>query len=819
MKWTQSVPGCPSLHLIYTPDVVLDQNKAMHGQRNTAREERKLKRHGVQSESSGGMSWPDFLKWKTGGGRSTEHDSASGQSPFQTPIHDAFSLNGQGSGGALAGQPTRPDLSGALNFRGNPRVPDLSPPQPPAAGAYGPGPQTNARTQGASPPAAQSQMSLPKLLDPVPMVANIAKIFKSSSTANQKSPEYSPSMGYNNGANLSQQGAGEWTRSASSWAPGGDGLVPTHSPDPLQRSPLSLTDASGPALDMGLDATLAGGTGRLADNGHAAIIATLPPVTATESLKITTPDTEIKHSLQKQIQLLEVNSALTGELSSAKGQVNTLQQRISSLEGELNVCKATSKGQALECIALRKDKELLEDTKGRLQVLIESGKDDRDKVNELEKSLDELEEEHNKKLEELAQLQTTLQDVNGQLRQRQEELAISESSRQHDMTAAEAIHKKELANAQSAFQKEENRLKDLWAEEKQQKELAQLEQQKLAADNKRYRDETFNLGSLKMRLEGDLKTQKGEATKWKTSFQSLVNERKELLNQNSILSRELNEIKPWRTRGVQAETDLKSEQDLSRNFRLQLSDEKSAHSALKQRHKEAIVKHGADMNSFESQLETRDRDYHDSLLSMKITSEQKNREIEHHYEAILSTIGSEWQEKIDHAAATYEGRIQALRDQHAQNLMTLHEQHKEDTMDLRRQVVDRERELVSNADDFRPVTDGAMKNKFDRLRRLISDITGKANFGGIVNLDADMDPNDFLSRSGNHPYFLLQSCIWNVLKDGFFSRDYGFGVLGSHGAGCQAILHLQGGWGKLFDEASDVSGKIPKVSMSREFIS
>lgn len=142
--------------------------------------------------------------------------------------------------------------------------------------------------------------------------------------------------------------------------------------------------------------------------------------------------------------------------------------------------------------------------------------------------------------------------------------------------------------------------------------------------------------------------------------------------------------------------------------------------------------------------------------------------------------------------------LENLREQQAKEINTLKTNHDAEMAELDKLVRAREKELLDNADNFRPATDGVLKNKFDDIKRRVSAITGP-NMVVIHRIDPKFDPDGFLTRSPDQQHFLLQNVVWGILRDAFFSRPDGFGALGTSGDGFRLMSELLVKWQDLFD--------------------
>ena len=117
-------------------------------------------------------------------------------------------------------------------------------------------------------------------------------------------------------------------------------------------------------------------------------------------------------------------------------------------------------------------------------------------------------------------------------------------------------------------------------------------------------------------------------------------------------------------------------------------------------------------------------------------------------------------------------------------------------------------ELLVNQDDNMGWTDEKLKIRFRKLQTLISSLVSpRRNAEFRISSDhqvtRDLDPTGFLGRaSKSKAHFLLQSIIWTVLYDHYFSAPFGFGILGS-GESQKWLFDKFSSWAKLLGQASD----------------
>jgi DNA repair exonuclease SbcCD ATPase subunit len=144
--------------------------------------------------------------------------------------------------------------------------------------------------------------------------------------------------------------------------------------------------------------------------------------------------------------------------------------------------------------------------------------------------------------------------------------------------------------------------------------------------------------------------------------------------------------------------------------------------------------------------------------------------------------------------------------QHLDELDKLVTHFDDETKGLRQEIEDLKGDLLSQTDDFRPATDQALKARYGELQRLIGAVSLPAN----LNLDQTklqyLDKHGFIRSHGTSSIkFFLQSLLWDILFESFFSMPYGFGFCGI-GQAQKELLDIHDGWRRLYEAKSDPRG-------------
>jgi hypothetical protein len=109
-------------------------------------------------------------------------------------------------------------------------------------------------------------------------------------------------------------------------------------------------------------------------------------------------------------------------------------------------------------------------------------------------------------------------------------------------------------------------------------------------------------------------------------------------------------------------------------------------------------------------------------------------------------------------------------------------------------------QLLVNQDDNASWTDDKLKFRFQQLQNSINSLVSPRNKEFRVppgsQLDS-LDPTGFLGRATtSKAHFLLQSTIWSILHENFFSAPFGFGIVGD-GGGHEKLLEVYLVWARL----------------------
>jgi hypothetical protein len=119
-------------------------------------------------------------------------------------------------------------------------------------------------------------------------------------------------------------------------------------------------------------------------------------------------------------------------------------------------------------------------------------------------------------------------------------------------------------------------------------------------------------------------------------------------------------------------------------------------------------------------------------------------------------------------------------------------------------------QLLVNQDNNQGWPDDKLKTKFQRLQKIIEDLTCNPEFfiPPGASLGSNLDPTGFLSREGSdNSHFMLRGAIWSIIQEHFFSAPFGFGALGPKEAQTE-LQGLYGTWLRFFEPELG-AGKLP----------
>lgn len=149
-------------------------------------------------------------------------------------------------------------------------------------------------------------------------------------------------------------------------------------------------------------------------------------------------------------------------------------------------------------------------------------------------------------------------------------------------------------------------------------------------------------------------------------------------------------------------------------------------------------------------------------------------------ESEKETIESQYQEELESLKNKYSTVTKKEKDIHGREVKKLVGQ------------------LLVNQDDNVGWTDDKLKFRFQQLQSSIISLVSPRHKEYRISTDSmvtlDLDPTGFLTRTNkSNTHYLLQSIIWRILYDRFFSTPFGLGVLGD-GKGQEKLLDLVFAW-------------------------
>lgn len=115
-------------------------------------------------------------------------------------------------------------------------------------------------------------------------------------------------------------------------------------------------------------------------------------------------------------------------------------------------------------------------------------------------------------------------------------------------------------------------------------------------------------------------------------------------------------------------------------------------------------------------------------------------------------------------------------------------------------------QLLVNQDDNMGWTDDKLKFRFQKLQNLVNTLVSPRNKEYRLPPESQvtpvLDPTGFLTRTTkSKAHFLLQSTIWSILYEQFFSTPFGFGILG-RGTARKKLLEVYVAWAALLGKTA-----------------
>jgi hypothetical protein len=228
-------------------------------------------------------------------------------------------------------------------------------------------------------------------------------------------------------------------------------------------------------------------------------------------------------------------------------------------------------------------------------------------------------------------------------------------------------------------------------------------------------------------------------------------------------------------------------------------------------------------------------DHAEELKEMQARHEKRSKESESIHREQLEDLQRAHQralteEQTKHSQALKEmranhERIQAKYEKELKVMNMRHLGTVDELKNKHRLVVDREKsthghevkklvgQLLVNQNDNSGWPDDKLKYKFHQIQSLVKALVSprhkEARVPAGSRLANDLDPSKFLERTKTaNAHFLLQSLIWAILCEQFFSAPYGFGILGpgnSQRTLLELLNSLSGLLGRPFNSSSSKS--------------
>lgn len=187
-------------------------------------------------------------------------------------------------------------------------------------------------------------------------------------------------------------------------------------------------------------------------------------------------------------------------------------------------------------------------------------------------------------------------------------------------------------------------------------------------------------------------------------------------------------------------------------------------------------------NELSAQIKARadaEKERNDLQKSLHETSSRLDESLSQNEEMII--VHSE---KLKTLTSDHVKMLEKLENQHSDTLSRFQSDYDKSKAKYESQLNKLKSQLLVNQDEFKGWPDSKLSIKFKELQGGINSITAPHRRelsipeGNV--LDENWDPSGFITRVGSGSvHFLLQSAIWTIIHEHFFSLPFGFGVLGS----------------------------------------
>ncbi|KAK1758846.1 hypothetical protein QBC47DRAFT_96388 [Echria macrotheca] len=265
-------------------------------------------------------------------------------------------------------------------------------------------------------------------------------------------------------------------------------------------------------------------------------------------------------------------------------------------------------------------------------------------------------------------------------------------------------------------------------------------------------------------------------------------------------------------------------EDLQRRLQQTKAEHEDELRKLRQAHSDEMAQVAAETSKLKKDIErlrqARSASQQDHNASKQAVLQEKAeletklaRELES-YKAEITRVSRERDAALQRGDAEHRGRLESLIATHRAEVGQLQNVIRREREEHRRALT---AYRVSNAETTNQPAEADLTKKFTDLKLAVEMVTAPFNLGRLSKVriprGSRLDPTRFLERESNvqgATGFLLQSAVWGLVVDGFFSAPCGFGAFGAAG-GKALLMELFDAWLRLFSRGSNGdTGPLPE---------
>ncbi|KAK4465398.1 hypothetical protein QBC42DRAFT_283534 [Cladorrhinum samala] len=171
------------------------------------------------------------------------------------------------------------------------------------------------------------------------------------------------------------------------------------------------------------------------------------------------------------------------------------------------------------------------------------------------------------------------------------------------------------------------------------------------------------------------------------------------------------------------------------------------------------------------------------IATLQANHEAEIQKAQRHFYELLEKQQLHFQDMEKHLQASYATQFDEQ--------MRIHQARHEEAILL----------LKAKQGSTRQPLDSELGEMFKRLDMEIEVITYPGNLGSVsIPRGSPLDPTGLCVRQGNRAIpFLLKSVVWSIIREGFFSAPFGFGVFGHDEGGKKSLMELFHCWRRIYN--------------------